>query len=74
MGVRNPDVSKDTHREQLFPHRVRKYCIVVASLDWRPKPELELSKKKKKVLQVSFSNTDLVRISMKELYTHFHSN
>lgn len=46
MGVvKGPDINKDTHQGQLFPHSVRKYCIAAASLDWRPKPELELSKK-----------------------------
>lgn len=75
MGVvRDPDINKDTHQGQRFPHNVREDFTAVASLDWRPKPELELSNKKKRVLQVSCSKTDLVRISMKELYTHFHSN
>ena len=55
MGVvRNPDINKDTHQGQLFPHRVRKHFITVASLDWRPKPELELSKKNLKSLTSKF--------------------
>lgn len=31
--VRSPDINKDTHQGQLFPHSVKKYFIVVASLD-----------------------------------------
>lgn len=41
-------MNKDTHQGQLFPHSVRKYFIAIASLDWIPKSELELSKKTKK--------------------------
>lgn len=48
MGVvRNPDINK-THIKDSYFHSVRKYFIVVASLDWRPKPELELNTKEKK--------------------------
>lgn len=41
----------------------------MASFEWRPKPELEPSEKKKKILQVSFSKTDLVAFLWKS-FTH----